>query len=166
MEQYSKGLKIERLKEALFYNPYSGNWRWINPSKYHSELKDKKAGSVRGTYLWIQLDGNAYSAHRLVFFYLTGNWPSIVDHKNGNTLDNRWINLREASRNQNAWNTKVYKKKSNLPMGVRITREGTYTARIGYYGKQITLGTYQTIKEAQDVYIEKRRELYGEYNRI
>jgi len=163
-------MEQHRLKEVLSYNPDDGSWIWINPPKQHPRLKGCNAGTKRPSrglyYLKIRVDHKVYSAHRLAFLYMEGFMPKIVDHINGNTLDNRWNNLRPVTQNQNAWNTKIFKKRSNLPMGVRFNASGNYGARIAYYNKTLYLGTYSTPEEASFVYLKKRRELFGEYNRL
>ena len=48
-----------------------------------------------------------YLAHRLAWFYMTGEWPKEIDHINGSKVDNRFSNLRVASRAQNEANKRV-----------------------------------------------------------
>jgi len=94
-----------------------------------------------------------------------GKWPSdCIDHINGNSLDDRPENLRNATITQNAWNHFKRAKKQNLPMGVRINASsGKYAARIAYNKKLITIGTFKTAEEAHNAYINYKKELYGEY---
>ena len=43
-----------------------------------------------------------YHVHRVIWFYMTGNFPKDqIDHINHIRNDNRWINLREASIQEN-----------------------------------------------------------------
>lgn len=44
------------------------------------------------------------AAHRVIWKMVTGREPAIIDHKNGNGLDNRWENLREVTAQENAKN--------------------------------------------------------------
>ena len=74
----------------------------------------------------------------------------VIDHINGNSLDNRKSNLRIVSQKENMENTKP----RNPMVGIRIyeTASGKlrYGARISSNYKSIDLGTYDSLKEAQD----------------
>src|ERR1700674_1345685 len=95
----------ERLRAVLLYDPETGVFtRRINRGKW-------KAGAQVGWlrpdgYIGIGLDYHEYLAHRLAWLYVTGEWPIDVDHENTCRSDNRWDNLREASRSQNMRNMK------------------------------------------------------------
>lgn len=73
----------------------------------------------------------------------------VVDHINGDSLDNRKSNLRIITQQENLLNMKPQD-----PMkGIRkyYLKDGTprYGARITYNYKTISLGTYDTLEEAQ-----------------
>lgn len=63
----------------------------------------------RGKEYWtICLGSHFYLAHRLIWLYVHGKWPSKnLDHINGDKLDNRIDNLRECTVSQNAMNTAI-----------------------------------------------------------
>ena len=88
----------------------------------------------------------------------------VVDHINGNSLDNREQNLRICTRSQNQYNKKVSpKKKSKLPKGVATNRE-KYRATIrGKYGNRYHIGTYDTVAEAEAAYKEEAEAIQGNY---
>ena len=72
-------------------------------------VRDQRAGTTshgkRGGYRKITIDGKVYSAARLAWFYKTGRWPDPeIDHINRIRDDNRWENLREATRADNLAN--------------------------------------------------------------
>jgi hypothetical protein len=89
----------EQLKERLSYDPLTGIWIW----KLHLKGKTGEvAGSKRfdksvGKYnIHIKLYKRVYAAHRLAFLYQCGYLPEHpVTHIDGNTLNNKWDNLKE-----------------------------------------------------------------------
>ena len=159
----------EFLKRTLDYNLETGEMVWIKPNKYHNELIGRPAGGVQCTgsnkaYWNISLMGKKYKRSRLAWLWMTGRFPkNCIDHKDGNSLNDKWENLREATITQNAWNHKKRKRKCALPMGVRETANGKYLARIGYLKKQFTIGTFETVEEAQSAYLKEREKRFGEF---
>lgn len=96
--------------------------------------------------------GKNYAAHRVVFFLYHGRWPDgEIDHINGDRLDNRPPNLREADRSLNS---------ANRGKGYYITKEGTYRAQIKCRGKVVTKACY-SVEEAEAWRAGQRRAMYG-----
>lgn len=95
-----------RLKEVLSYDPATGVFTWL------ISRGRAKAGSVAGSpgdhgYWQIGIDGHRYYSHRLAFLFMTGEFPpNDVDHRDRNPSDNRWDELRPATRSQNRCNSK------------------------------------------------------------
>jgi hypothetical protein len=146
-----------------------GKFVWKNASKHHKSLNGKEAGcpskNQSGKIYWnIKINNKRYKRGRLMFLYVYGEFPNpCVDHINGNSLDDRIENLREATVIENAWNHKKRKRIIDLPMGVRNMANGKFQARISYKGKQLHLGVFDTPNEAKAVYEKKRKELYGKF---
>ena len=154
-------LTAVRLRELLSYDPETGIFRWRNPQGKRRAI----AGSPepRG-YVRIAIDRRLYRAHRLAFLYMIGEWPSQIDHCNGNPADNRWVNLRLATRSENAANGCT--PRNNL-LGLRgVTRAyRKFHARITHKKRRIDLGLYATREEAAAAYRGAARALFGKFAR-
>ena len=83
-----------------------------------------------------------------------------VDHRNGNGLENRRLNLRPANRSQNKFNGKHQAKGVRLVSGLAKP----WVAYIGYKGKRLTK-SFGTEKEAQDWRSEMVSKYYGDFSR-
>lgn len=156
------------LMAVLRYDPETGVFVWVKPPKYHPDLLGKVAGVAtpsRGKlYHVIQIGRVKYRRGRLAFLYMEGRWPAeVIDHANGDSLDDRWGNLREATVTQNAWNHKTRAKTSPLPMGVRQAQSGRYVARISQNKSPVTIGTFDTPEAASAAYNQERRRRYGQF---
>ncbi len=92
--------------------------------------------------------------------------PKIqVDHKNGDTLDNRRENLRVATSSQSNANRRRNKNNKSGFKGVTWDkRKQTWRATI-YHGKQYHLGYFDTPEGAHDAYVAKALELFGGFAR-
>lgn len=119
-------------------------------------------------YRIIKIYGKAYPAHRLAFLYMTGKFPSEqVDHKDLNGLNNRWDNLRPATRTQNSWNCKAQINNTSGFKGAYLdNRWGRYQALIRVNGKSKSLGYFDTAKEAGAAYAVAAKNYFGEFSRV
>lgn len=160
---------LEQINNAFYFDLDKGIMYWKNVSKYHSGLNGTIAGNVTRSrkdklYWVISFNGKKYKRSRLIYLFVNKRLPiPCVDHINGDSLDDRPINLREVTVTQNNWNHKGRKKKTDLPMGVR-TNGNKYVARISHNKKQITIGTFNNLQDAHQAYLMKRNELYGQYS--
>lgn len=87
----------------------------------------------------------------------------LVDHINGNPLDNRRNNLRICTNTENARNCKLSKNNTSGYVGVRLEKSGRWRARIMVDHKEIYLGTYETKEEAIKARQEAEKKYYGEF---
>jgi len=101
-------------------------------------------------YLTIRIGGIDYLAHRLVFLYLLNYLPNQVDHINHIRNDNRWINLREVTNRENHLNESLSSNSKTKVLGVCLHKPtNKFRAYIMVHGKQIHLGLFDSIKEAE-----------------
>jgi HNH endonuclease len=158
-------LTAERLRELLHYDPATGvfTWRVTNSNR-------APAGHVAGSpnkrgYIAIGIAGKTYYAHRLAWLYMTGSWPEDdVDHRDLDKSNNRWSNLRPATRSQQIANTKARKTNRCGLKGV-CERRGRYMATITKNGEQYYIGDFPSPEMAAAAYEAKAKALFGEYAR-
>ena len=79
----------------------------------------------------------------------------MVDHINGDTLDNRRENLKICSRSENGLNNKRHRL-GLLSGTTKHKRSGKYQAQIRRNGVTLYLGLFSTEKEAHDAYIKNQ----------
>lgn len=89
-----------------------------------------------------------------------------VDHINGNTLDNRKVNLRLVTSQQNKMNQSVRRSKSGFKGVYFDASRNKWRAKINLSGKQIHLGQYVTKEEAAKAYDKGALEYFGEYAKL
>lgn len=158
-------LTREFVLEMLEYIPESGQ---LLQKKKRPKIK---VGSVAGVitptgYRYIQLQDRKFAAHRLIWLIEYNKFPEKqIDHIDGNGLNNRIDNLREATTKQNSENKTA---QQNNQLGVRGVcfnkRLGKFIAQIQHNGKNKHIGVFATIQEAREAYTRTANELFTHYN--
>ena len=89
-----------------------------------------------------------------------------TDHINGNKLDNRRINLRLATHQQNSFNQKT-KKGSSIYRGVCWDKQyNKWRARISINYKGFLIGLFDSERHAAMAYDIAARDLYGKFSKL
>ena len=161
-------LTRERLKELLDYDPETGVFRW-RVSRGNKIPAGSLAGCLGGDRYWhICIDYKIYAAHRLIWLYHKGVWPKDqIDHINGDRLDNRVVNLREANNQQNHMNIGITRANTSGVRGVSQDRPGgKWRAQIVVQGRQRLLGYFQLKEEAKAAYDAMAEKHFGEFRRV
>lgn len=163
-------LSLERLREVLAYVPETGHLKWrmrLGPMCKFGTV----AGVLKSKYRRIAIDGRSYTASHLVWFHFYGVRPAaLIDHKNGNTDDNRIENLREATHCQNSQNIGV---RQNCESGLKGASKfhnrynrARFRSSITVNKKRIFLGLFMTAKDAHAAYCKAAAEYHGDFANV
>jgi|688.fasta_scaffold230948_4 hypothetical protein len=160
-------LTHKRLVSILDYNSSTGVFKWLDTRRGRVNIGDKAGSLQEDGYIRIRVDGVLYYAHVLAWFYCYKKFPTKqIDHINNKRHINKISNLREATRSQNAHNSKKRAKNKSGYKGVRYyKRLGKYVAQITVKYKKHHLGYFKTAKEAHAAYCKAARTLHGKFSR-
>jgi hypothetical protein len=89
----------------------------------------------------------------------------VVDHKNGNIIDNRKQNLRECLQAENLCNAKLRKDNKLGVKGVYM-HQGGYRAVVAKDKIRYDLGVFKNLEDARIAWEEKAKILHGEFVRV
>jgi len=147
-------ITAEEARKFLCYDASTGwlTWRTTRGSR---AIAGQRTGSVkrsrgRISCVELMLCGRFYKAHRLIVLMMTGEWPNgVVDHINGDPLDNRYENIRVVAECENHKNTRLPRRNQSGFIGVRWNKASRkYVANISVNGKKLHLGLFNCIEEA------------------
>ena len=95
----------EDLWEWFDFDPLSGKLTWRIAPPFRPALAGKVAGGPTHNqgYWQIKFKQKLYLAHRLVWLWMYGDWPTaeVIDHIDGNVSNNCAWNLRQVSQKEN-----------------------------------------------------------------
>lgn len=173
-------LSKEIVEELLEYFPETGKFTWKERKPCHFEETNKRTReqscqrwntSFSGKEAFITnslgykcgtIFNKLYLAHRIAWLIVFGVYPNEqIDHINGNRSDNRIVNLREVSINENLKNSKLSTRNTSGAIGVCWRKhKNKYQVTISDKNKLIHLGMFKDFNEA--VLCRKQAELkYG-----
>lgn len=152
----------ERVRELLSYDPETGVFTRLQ------RVANWMPGPVVGGrtshgYINITIDRKRNYAHRLAFLLMTGKWPTKhIDHIDGDTTNNRWSNLREATHSENLANRGPTKCNTSGFKGVTAKRK-KWIASIQWQGKPYRSRSFDTKEEAAEAYRQLALRLHGDF---
>lgn len=140
-----------RLKELLHYDPDTGVFTRLVSTNGKDKAGDRAGSNATRGYRAVHVGGFRFKEHRLVWLYMEGFIPIgfEIDHINGITSDNRFINLRLSSRQCNCRNTKLSTNSSSGIKGVSWRKDKKkWRSHITVDTKTIHLGSFKDKTEA------------------
>jgi len=160
------------LREILAYDAGTGVFTWLAPG-----TNRVKVGAVAGSLMpagyirvSVTIGGKRkrYMAHVLAWLYVHGEMPSkFLDHKDCDRSNNRIGNLREATRSQNAMNTKRAGAigLKGVSVDKHMKRRKRFRASIKDGDRLRTIGHFATPQEAHAAYAKAATAAFGEFAR-
>ena len=157
------------LHRIICYNPLSGNFMWRIATG-----RRVRVGDIAGSLLrdradrqrWrMNIHSRSYYVHRLAFLYMKGRWPrGQIDHKNGDTLDNSWLNLRECTGFQNQANRGPNKNNKLAIKGVSYNKKTKkFQASLRANGKRVHQSYHSTSEDAARAYKRAAKKFHGKF---
>lgn len=126
----------------------------------------RRAGDIAGWkdaygYWNVRIFRKNFKAHRVIWRLTHGSWPPfMIDHINGNAMDNRPCNLRGATSQQNQANRKGARKDSKT--GIRGVHFNQKSKR---WEARINVGNFATAAEAEQMRDTLEQVAWGSFNR-
>lgn len=121
------------------------------------------AGSVAAVMAKVR--GRTVLMHRLI---MAASTDSLVDHINGDPLDNRKPNLRLCTHAENMRNRRIHRNNQSGFKGVHAATDRKavrWRAQISVDNKRIHLGSYATAEAAHAAYVEAAAKYHGAFAR-
>ncbi|MGN6118039.1 MAG: HNH endonuclease [Nitrobacter sp.] len=153
----------EDIGQYVSYDPTTGVMCRIAPARQGAKGALGPITNNQRGYFGFQFRGQNLRVHRVAFFLMTGREPDIVDHRDGNTTNNAWANLREADPSQSSANRKGF---GPHKKGVRPSKGSRWRACIKFRGQRVGLGCFDTEDEAHAAYRAAAHRLHGEFARV
>lgn len=155
----------ERLHSLLKYDTETGDFTW-RQTRSRGAMAGSTAGCPRPDgYIKIKVDGVNYLAHRLVWLYVHGKWPTgEIDHKDEDKSNNCLRNLQDGSRSQNQHNQSAPMVDASSGYRGVSACSGKYRARIKVDGVTHALGYFDSPEAAHMAYMKAKKQLHPSWS--
>lgn len=134
----------------------------LNSYKWYATKNGTKYYASKGGTM---LNGKSLKKVYMHRFILNNPTRLVVDHIDGNSLNNQKFNLRQCTKRQNSLNQG---KNSNNKSGYKgvCYFKGVFIAQISINKKNTYLGRFKTKDEAYEAYCKACTKYHGEYARL
>ena len=153
-------MKLIQLTQGQFAMVDDEDFEELNQFKWYANSSNKYFRAIRN----IRINGK-YTTVKLHRVIMSAQKGDIIDHIDGDTLNNQRSNLRFCTNSQNQHNSKIRSNNKSGFKGVHLSRKG-FRAEIRLNGKVIYLGRRSTAEEAHELYKEASEKYHGDFGRL
>ena len=168
----------EQMREILSYDPASGELTWKfrssewfkdgfrtaqgEANSWNAKYAGKRAGYLAKIgYRYIALPTGRVPEHRVIWAMVHGEWPDVIDHIDGDKLDNRISNLRNVTQRVNMSNAGMWSHNTSGQTGVMFDkRSSKWKSYIKVDQKMINLGHCAEFEDAVAMRLDAEKQ-YG-----
>lgn len=163
---YDDGHLIWRTRPIEYF--INSKLPYLTMGAWNKKFSGKLAGYVHTSkdksYNVVKINGKAINISNIIYFLYYGEISNdkniIIDHIDGDSLNDSINNLRQISQMDNTRN--MIKCKNNVGYkGVKLSKSSKkYEARISVDGKYIHIGTYDDAETAHEAYKKQKNILH------
>jgi hypothetical protein len=165
------------IRETLFYDPKTGALTWVRRVREHFRNDIIRCSAFNERHVGKRADKPGYNGYREVRFTIEGRqyrlkasrvayalmigaWPQHeIDHADGDRGNNKWSNLRPATRAEQMQNRVLGKRNSSGHTGVS-PHQGKWRAMITVNRRRHHLGCFKTPEEAAAAYLAGKARMH------
>lgn len=142
---------VAQLRQMLSYDERTGTLSWSSSPNWSIKVGESAGRCGSKGYVEVSISGKAYKAHRIIWAMVTGHdpWPMEIDHIDRCKVNNRFANLRLATRKLNNENKDAPVTNTSGRCGVSFnTQKCRWGAYVYDFKKKIHLGYFKTFDQA------------------
>ena len=158
---------VDNIEDHVGYDPEAGSFFW--KIRKSGRRLNGRAGYVGAQgYYHVEVNGQDFFGQKLAWYLHHGEWPPHeVDHIDGNPSNNRLVNLRLATHQQNCSNRRIPITNTSGIKGVHWHKAaGKWAAVIKVNQRGIHLGTFENKEDAAKAYWEAAQKYHGKFARV
>lgn len=154
MNRHLNDLTAEYVRSILHYDPDTGllTWKGTKSGRSNGVVAGASGewGNCRKRRMVITINYKMYKYHRIIWLWMTGEWPKgVIDHRDRNAMNNQWNNLRDVIPKINSENRDMHRNNTSGVTGLYWDRFAKRWRVESMGGKFI--GNYRTKDEAMRI---------------
>lgn len=152
-------MKMIPLSQGKFAKVDDDDFEWLSQWSWHC----KDGYATRSSPIFVDIHRRPIYMHRVIVF---APKDKVVDHIDGDTLNNSKSNLRICTVRENSGNRKISKNNACGYKGVHFNKMSKkWQATLQVKSKKVYLGVYDTPEMAAQAYDEAAKKEFGEFAR-